>query len=123
MGAFVGGGYDHRLKWQVPLGVSDELPEGKRQTGRPNIGGSITTATGLTFVGASDDARFRAFATASGKLLWETKLEAAAHATPITYAGVNGRQFVAVTSTGGSFLDSPLASDTITAFALPEKRP
>jgi quinoprotein glucose dehydrogenase len=112
-----------RLKWQVPLGVTDELPEGKRQTGRPNIGGSITTATGLTFVGASDDSRFRAFATATGKLLWETKLEAAAHATPITYAGHNARQFVAVTSTGGSFLDSPLASDTITAFTLPEKRP
>ena len=109
-----------KLAWAVPLGVTDSLPEGKRLTGRPNIGGSITTASGLTFVGASDDARFRAFATASGKLLWEVKLDAAAHATPVTYAGKNGRQFVAITATGGSFLDSPLASDTITAFALPQ---
>lgn len=113
-----------RLKWQVPLGVTDELPEGQRLTGRPNIGGSINTATGVTFIGASDDSRFRAFATATGRMLWEVKLDAAAHATPITYAGIGGRQYVAVTSTGGSFLDSPLVSDTITAFALPtEKRP
>lgn len=109
-----------RIVWQVPLGITDELPEGKRLTGRPNIGGAITTATGLTFIGASDDSRFRAFATATGKMLWEVKLEAAAHATPMSYAA-DGRQFVAITSTGGSFLDSPLASDTITAFALPKE--
>ncbi|HWU03455.1 MAG TPA: PQQ-binding-like beta-propeller repeat protein, partial [Novosphingobium sp.] len=114
-----------RIRWQVPLGVTDEAPEGKKLTGRPNIGGSITTAGGLTFIGASDDARFRAFDTATGRMVWEARLPAAAHATPITYAGARGRQYVAVTSTGGSFLDSPLTSDTITAFALPaqEKRP
>lgn len=65
--------------------------------------------------------RLSAVDVATGKMLWETKLEAAAHATPITYSGRDGRQFVAVTSTGGSFLDSPLASDTITAFALPRE--
>ncbi len=108
-----------RIVWQVPLGVTDELPEDRRNTGRPNIGGAITTATGLTFIGASDDARFRAFDTSTGRILWETRLEAAAHATPITYAAAGGRQFVAVAATGGSFLDSPLTSDTITAFALP----
>ncbi|MBU6269652.1 MAG: pyrroloquinoline quinone-dependent dehydrogenase [Sphingomonadales bacterium] len=108
-----------KLVWQVPLGVTDSLPEGKRLTGRPNIGGAITTASGLTFIGASDDSRFRAFATRTGHLLWETKLDASAHATPVTYTAA-GRQFVTVTSTGGSFLDSPLTSDTVTAFALPE---
>jgi quinoprotein glucose dehydrogenase len=111
------------IKWQVPLGVTDELPEAMRLTGRPNIGGAITTTTGLTFIGATDDARFRAYETASGKLLWETRLEAAAHATPITYADGKGRQLVAIAATGGSFLDSPLVADTITAFALPETRP
>lgn len=113
-----------KLVWAVPLGVTDSLPEGKRLTGRPNIGGAITTASGLTFIGASDDSRFRAFETASGKMKWEVKLDAAAHATPVTYRGADGRQYVTVTSTGGSFLDSPLASDTIISFALPaEKSP
>lgn len=109
-----------KLVWQVPLGITDSLPEGKQLTGRPNIGGAIVTASGVTFIGASDDARFRAFETATGKMLWETKLEASAHATPMTYVGADKRQYVAISSTGGSFLDSPLVSDTLTAFALPK---
>ncbi|WP_374281050.1 pyrroloquinoline quinone-dependent dehydrogenase [Novosphingobium sp.] len=108
-----------RIAWAVPLGVTDSLPEGKRQTGRPNIGGAISTAGGVTFIGATDDARFRAFATATGKLLWEVKLDAAAHATPITWAGPDGRQYVAIASSGGSFLDSPLTGDSLSVFALP----
>jgi len=111
------------IAWQVPLGVTDRLPEDLQQTGRPNVGGSITTASGLTFIGASDDDRFRAFETATGKLLWEYKLDASAHATPITYRGADGRQYVTVTATGGSFLGSPLAADTIVTFALPESTP
>ncbi len=109
-----------KIAWQVPLGVTDSLPVGKQLTGRPNIGGAITTASGLTFIGASDDGRFRAFETATGKMLWEVKLDAAAHATPASYRGKDGRQYVVVTATGGSFLDSPLTGDAITAFALPE---
>jgi quinoprotein glucose dehydrogenase len=108
-----------KIAWTVPLGVTDELPEGKRLTGRPNIGGPISTASGLTFIGASDDGRFRAFESATGKMLWEYKLPAAAHATPATYRGKDGRQYVVVTATGGSFLDSPLTSDVVMAFALP----
>ncbi len=108
-----------KIVWQVPLGVTDELPAGKQDTGRPNIGGAIVTASGLVFIGASDDSRFRAFDAANGKMLWTTKLDASAHATPITYRGGDGRQYVVITSTGGSFLDSPLSSDTITAFAIP----
>ncbi len=108
-----------KIIWQVPLGVTDTLPADKQLTGRPNIGGAITTASGLTFIGATDDARFRAFETATGKMLWEIKLDASAHSTPMTYAGKDGRQFVVISASGGSFLDSPLTSDTITAFALP----
>ncbi len=111
-----------RIAWQVPLGITDSLPKGKQRTGRPNIGGAIVTASGLVFIGASDDARFRAFDAATGAELWTWKLDAAAHATPITYLGGDGRQYVAVTATGGSFLDSPLASDTVTAFALGDAR-
>lgn len=110
-----------KIAWAVPLGVTDALPAGQQLTGRPNIGGAITTAAGLTFIGATDDARFRAFASADGRMLWEVKLDAAAHATPITYAGRDGRQFVAVSASGGSFLDSPLTGDTLTAFALPRE--
>jgi quinoprotein glucose dehydrogenase len=105
--------------WRVPLGVTDSLPPGKQNTGRPGNGGSIATAGGLVFVGATDDSRFRAFDAKTGKELWTVKLGAAAHATPSTYQGRDGRQYVVITSTGGGFLDAPTADDSITAFALP----
>ncbi len=55
-----------RSSWQSVLGVSDNLPEDIQRTGRPNVGGSIATAGGLVFIGATDDNRFRAFDAASG---------------------------------------------------------
>jgi quinoprotein glucose dehydrogenase len=108
--------------WRVPLGVTDSLPPEKQNTGRPGNGGSIATAGGLVFVGATDDSRFRAFDAKTGKELWTVKLGAAAHATPSTYQGRDGRQYVVITSTGGGFLDAPITDDSITAFALPVAR-
>jgi quinoprotein glucose dehydrogenase len=105
--------------WRVPLGVTDSLPPGKQNTGRPGNGGSIATAGGLVFIGATDDSRFRAFDARTGKELWTVKLGGAAHATPSTYLGADGRQYVVITSTGGGFFDAPLTDDSITAFALP----
>ena len=105
--------------WRVTLGVTDTLPPEKQKTGRPGNGGSIATAGGLVFVGATDDARFRAFDAKTGKELWTVKLGAAAHATPSTYMGRDGRQYVVITSTGGGFLAAPLTDDSITAFAVP----
>jgi quinoprotein glucose dehydrogenase len=107
--------------WRVPLGITDTLPPDKQKTGRPGNGGSIATAGGLVFVGATDDRRFRAFDAKTGKELWVVKLGAAAHATPSTYQGRDGRQYVVITSTGGGFLDAPTQDDSITAFALPKK--
>jgi quinoprotein glucose dehydrogenase len=108
--------------WRVPLGVTDSLPPDRQKTGRPGNGGPIATAGGLVFVGATDDGRFRAFDSRTGKELWTVKLGAAAQATPSTYLGSDGRQYVAVTSTGGGYLAAPLTDDSITAFALPSSR-
>jgi quinoprotein glucose dehydrogenase len=108
--------------WRVPLGVTDSLPADKQHTGRPGNGGTIATAGGLVFVGATDDARFRAFDAKSGKELWTVKLGGAAHATPSTYFGRDGRQYVVIIGTGGGLLDAPLTDDSVTAFALPGKQ-
>jgi quinoprotein glucose dehydrogenase len=107
------------IAWQSTLGVSERLPEATARTGRPNAGGSIVTAGGLVFIGATDDARFRAFDARTGAELWAVKLAASAHATPITYQGKDGKQYVAIVATGGSFLDSPIESDALNVFALP----
>lgn len=110
------------IAWKVPLGITDSLPEGKQNTGRPGNGGTIATAGGLVFVGATDDARFRAFDEKTGKELWTVKLPGAAEATPITYQGRDGRQYVVITATGGGFFSNPVTGDTVIAFALDGSR-
>ncbi len=107
--------------WRVTLGVTDSLPPDKQNTGRPGNGGSIATAGGLVFIGATDDARFRAFDAKSGKELWTFKLGGAANATPSTYRGKGGRQYVVTVSTGGGFFEAPLTDDSIMAFARPAR--
>jgi quinoprotein glucose dehydrogenase len=104
--------------WRTPLGVTDSLPPDKQKTGRPGNGGTINTAGGLVFVAATDDARFRAFDAKTGKELWTFQLPAAAEATPMTYQGSDGRQYVVITSTGGGYFNNPVAADSVMAFAL-----
>jgi len=107
------------IAYRRNLGVSDMLPAGMQDTGRPSTGGIILTASGLTFVGGSDDFRLRAFATETGAKLWEIRLPSSIQATPITYLGSDGRQFVTVVSAGGGLTGSQVTNDEIIAFALP----
>jgi galactose mutarotase-like enzyme len=105
------------LAWRVPLGITESLPPEKQKTGRPGNGGTIATAAGLIFVGATDDSRFRAFEAKTGKELWTFTLPGAAEATPITYQGRDGQQYVVTVATGGAF-GTPVTADSIIAFAL-----
>jgi quinoprotein glucose dehydrogenase len=70
------------------------------------------------FIGGTPDRRFRAFDAKTGKELWTVELEASAHATPMTYQGKNGKQYVVIAAGGGGFFGSTPA-DVIAAFALP----
>jgi quinoprotein glucose dehydrogenase len=80
--------------------------------------GPILTASGLIFIGGTDDARFRAFDSKTGKLLWTYKLDYSATDTPITYLGKNGKQYVAVVATGGTVIYAPPGGDSLVVFAL-----
>ena len=107
-----------KIAWRSVLGVTDSFPEAKQHTGRPGLGGPILTGGGLTFIGATDDARFRAFDTKTGHELWTYRLPASAESIPITYTGEHGKQYVAIVSTGGGLLNAPLLSDELIAFKL-----
>jgi len=96
------------IAWQVPLGVTDALPEGKRNTGGSGSAGPIATAGGVVIVGATNDRRIRAFDSKTGKELWVAPLPGQGNANPITYAGKNGKQYVAI-----------VATDSLQVFSLP----
>ena len=108
------------FRWRVTLGVIDELlKRGVPPTGTSNLGGTIVTAGGLVFIGATNDSRFRAFDKDTGKELWVTKLPASAHATPMTFRGQKtGKQFVVIAAGGGNKYNETF-SDALIAFALP----
>jgi quinoprotein glucose dehydrogenase len=109
------------IAWRTPLGHNEVLEAtGVRDTGTLSLGGSIATAGGLVFIGATIDAGFRAFDSKAGKVLWETKLEANAHSSPITYMGRDGRQYVAIMAANGGAFFGGAVSNTLAAFALPD---
>ena len=110
-----------RVLWDVPLGtmrgpapaeVIAALPNGG---GSPNLGGPITTAGGLVFIGATIDRSLRAFDIETGRELWRADLPAGAKATPMTYR-IGGVQYVSVAAGGGSLWAK---GDAIMTFALP----
>ncbi len=99
--------------------VEELEAKGVHNTGALNLGGSISTAAGLVFIGATNDNRFRAFDAQTGKELWAGKIDADGQSTPITYMGRDGRQYVAIMAGGGPFWGAP-AGDALVAFALPK---
>jgi quinoprotein glucose dehydrogenase len=101
------------IKWQVPLGVA---PLVHLNVGMPGLGGPIITASGLVFIAASVDDRFRAFDIATGRVLWQAKLPAGGQATPMTYS-VQGRQYVVIAA--GGYKDASTRGDYVIAYALP----
>jgi len=109
------------IKWRLALGdYPKALAMGYRGLGAENYGGPVVTAGGLLFVGATPDAKFRAFDVDSGALLWEVQLPAPAFATPAVYRAGN-KQYV-VLAAGGGKLGQPSAAEYI-AFALPDAVP
>lgn len=115
-----------KLLWTQPFGTARDagpfgISSGLRLTmGVPAVGGAITTRGGLTFIGASHDRYLRAFETATGKLLWQSRLPAGGQATPLTYVSPeSGRQFVVIAA-GGSAAIASRFGDYIIGYALPK---
>ena len=96
------------VAWQVPLGITEQLPAGKQRTGRPLVAGPIVTGGGLVFIAGTDDNRFRVLDVRNGRELWTTTLPRRGNANPITYLGRNVKQYVAIAAT-----------DTLAVYALP----
>jgi quinoprotein glucose dehydrogenase len=110
------------IAWQVPLGQfpgtmnRPDLPK----SGSIALGGPIATAGGLVFTAGTLEAAIYAFDARTGEELWKGVLPTSARATPMTYLGRDGRQYVVIAAGGhGTPLGPPLG-DHLVAFTLPK---
>jgi quinate dehydrogenase (quinone) len=112
-----------KIIWQVPMGTVRDtrlfgwLPVGlPLPIGMPTLGGSLVTATGLTFHSGTQDFYLRALDTTSGKELWKARLPVGAQMTPMSYVAPNGKQYIVVSAGGAR--ESPVRGSKIIAFSL-----
>jgi alcohol dehydrogenase (cytochrome c) len=119
--AYTGGGRAIYARVAVPnsdgnVGRVDAIKLSDRSTAwsyrqrAPETTAVLPTGGGLVFSG-SWDRWFRAFDDATGKVLWQTRLNNVISAFPISYS-VNGKQYVAVAVGGGSTMSKALATLT-----------
>lgn len=116
-----------KLLWQKPFGTAkDSGPMGLRlglpiPMGVPNLGGAVVTASGLSFIGATQERRIRAFDTKTGRELWKDNLPAGGNASPMTYWSPRSKRQFVVIAVGGHGGIMSGHSDTLIAYALPAK--
>jgi alcohol dehydrogenase (cytochrome c) len=99
-----------------------------RRQRAPVASSMLATAGGLVFNGAIDRS-FSAYDEATGKVLWQTRLNASPSSSPITYS-VDGQQYIAIVSGGGGAfdaggrglapeIDNPAGGTTVVVYRLP----
>jgi quinoprotein glucose dehydrogenase len=86
--------------------------------GVPNLGGPLLTAGGVAFLSGTMDDYVRGYDAATGEELWRSRLPAGGQATPMTYEGRDGRQFLLVVA-GGHGSTGTKPGDDVIAYALP----
>ncbi|WP_025995855.1 membrane-bound PQQ-dependent dehydrogenase, glucose/quinate/shikimate family [Pseudomonas viridiflava] len=80
-------------------------------------GGPLVTAGGVVFHGATADNFIRAYDVNTGEVLWQYELPAGGQATPSTYTGSDGKQYVIISAGGHGSLGTTLG-DSVIAFRL-----
>ena len=66
------------------------------------------------------DSYLRAYDVNSGREIWRSRLPAGGQATPMTYEGADGRQYVVVAAGGHGSLGTR-TGDHVIAYALPKR--
>jgi quinoprotein glucose dehydrogenase len=87
--------------------------------GVPSMGGSMVTAGGVGFLSGTLDQYIRAYDVKNGKELWKSRLPAGGQATPMSYTGKDGQQYVLVVVGGHGSLGTKMG-DYVIAYKLPK---
>ncbi|MFC0398773.1 membrane-bound PQQ-dependent dehydrogenase, glucose/quinate/shikimate family [Paraburkholderia rhizosphaerae] len=112
----------NQVVWKKRIGTvrdSSPLPLPFRM-GMPMLGGPVTTAGHVFFIGATADNYLRAYSTDTGQELWRARLPAGGQATPMTYQA-NGKQYVVIAAGGHGSFGTKLG-DYVIAYALPDTK-
>ncbi|WP_152046457.1 glucose/quinate/shikimate family membrane-bound PQQ-dependent dehydrogenase [Aureimonas psammosilenae] len=88
--------------------------------GVPNLGGPILTAGGVAFLSGTLDYYLRAYDAQTGAELWKGRLPAGGQATPMTYTGRDGSQYVLAVAGGHGSFGTKLG-DAVIAWKLPKE--
>lgn len=114
---------NYKVTWKHPNGTSRDntpvipLPF---QVGVPAMGGPMTTASGVAFLSGTLDQYLRGYDVTTGNEIWSARLPAGGQATPMTFMGKDGRQYIVLVVGGhGSF--GTKMGDYIIAYALPNE--
>ncbi|CAD5274805.1 MULTISPECIES: glucose/quinate/shikimate family membrane-bound PQQ-dependent dehydrogenase [Halomonadaceae] len=98
------------MPFDLPIGLN---------VGVPALGGPLTTAGGVSFLSGTLDQYLRGYDITTGEELFKARLPAGGQATPMTYTGQDGRQYVVVTAGGHGTFGTKMG-DYVIGYALPE---
>ena len=98
------------MPFDLPIGLN---------VGVPALGGPITTAGGVSFLSGTLDQYLRGYDITTGEEVYKARLPAGGQATPMTYTGEDGRQYVVVTAGGHGTFGTKMG-DYVIGYALPE---
>lgn len=111
----------NKVVWKHKNGTSRDsspIPIGL-PIGVPSMGGSMVTGGGVGFLSGTLDQYIRAYDVKNGKELWKSRLPAGGQATPMSYTGKDGKQYVLVVVGGHGSLGTKMG-DYIIAYKLAE---
>ncbi len=111
----------NKVVWKHKNGTSRDsspIPIGLPM-GVPSMGGSMVTGGGVGFLSGTLDQYIRAYDVKNGKELWKSRLPAGGQATPMSYTGKDGKQYVLVVVGGHGSLGTKMG-DYIIAYKLSE---
>ncbi|MFP3537221.1 glucose/quinate/shikimate family membrane-bound PQQ-dependent dehydrogenase [Pseudomonas sp. SIMBA_021] len=112
---------NNKVVWKHKNGTSRDsspIPIGLPM-GVPSMGGSMVTGGGVGFLSGTLDQYIRAYDVKNGKELWKSRLPAGGQATPMSYTGKDGKQYVLVVVGGHGSLGTKMG-DYIIAYKLSE---